>query len=92
VTVEDNMELTNARQQVDELQLPEWIRSRKVEADVDQDGDSIVRVILGVDAEFEPSKFEGDVVNVEALVRQAVNAAGVDHWVIVSLNSGSGEV
>ena len=80
------MELQKATDAVKSLELPEWVKDLKVEEDVDQDGDPIVRVWMIVDEEFDLDKHP-DVYEVEEKIEEAVRAAGVKEWTRVTLDS-----
>lgn len=80
------MELQKATDAVKLLKLPDWVKDLKVEEDVDQDGDPIVRVWMIVDEEFDVDEHP-EIYDVEESIEEAVRGAGVKEWIRVTLDS-----
>jgi len=82
------MNIETLRAELDRLPLPEWVRGRRVEEDVDFEGEAIVRVWLEVAEDFDVPSHMDEIPDAEEKVRECLRDAGVDVWVSVRLDSG----
>jgi hypothetical protein len=82
------MDIEKAKEALSRLNLPGWVRGRRVEEDLDFEGEKIVRVWFEVDSDFDVSSHMDEIPDAEEAVRQCLRDAGVDVWVTVHFDSG----
>jgi hypothetical protein len=82
------MEISVAQNVVDNLPRPVWVKNVRLEEDLDQDGDPIMRVWLEVEDDLDVGRFFDEIRRFSETVTQALKATGISEWVAVGLDSG----
>ncbi len=80
-------DLRNARDQLSNLTLPDWVNGWELEEDADQTDNPFIRVWLDVGDDFDVRARFAEVQQVVDQVRQCIRGADIDYWVMVSLRS-----
>jgi hypothetical protein len=86
--LEISVDFANAKQRLNALQLPTWVRGRRIEEDLDFEGEKIIRVWLEVEEDFDVPSHMDEIPDAEEAVRKCLRDAGVDVWVSVRFDSG----
>jgi hypothetical protein len=81
------MDIEKKKEALEKLELPDWVKGRELNEDLDYEGDPLIRVWLDIDEDFEFADHVDEVFETEWRIKNAIYAIGRDLWVAVHLRA-----